>query len=151
MLNSIKSLCPKNQKDLHFKILDLYRMASKKYPKYFTAFDFVSFEDTDHLDDYSQLVDEYFKNENDFKPVVCYHAGESFSRKNKNCFKAAKLGSKRLGHGLNLLRNPKAIEIIKQKGITVEVCPLSNILLGYVNDLNWHPAKFLKEMDVKMR
>lgn len=41
--------------------------------------------------------------------------------------------------------------MVKEKGVTIEVCPLSNNLLGYVNDLNWHPAKFLKDFGVKMR
>jgi adenosine deaminase len=151
MLNSIKSISPYKLKNVHESILDIYESAVKKYPNYFTAFDFVSYEDTDDLEAFSDLVNDHFKDSKNFKPKVCYHAGESFSRNNSNCLNAIKNGSDRLGHGLNLLRDPKAIELVKEKGITVEACPLSNILLGYVNDLNWHPVKFLKEMGVKVR
>ena len=151
MLNSIKAISPHKQKDVHLSVIKLYEFAAKKYPKKFTAFDFVAFEDFDDLKYYSGLINEHFKDIKDFNPTVCYHAGESFKRKNDNCMNAIESGTKRIGHGLNILRNPKAIELVKQKGITIESCPLSNILLGYVNDLNWHPVKFLKDMGVKIR
>lgn len=96
------------------------------------------------------MVDEYFRNKKDFRPTVNYHAGESFSRANRNCLDAIRKGTRRLGHGLNLLRDAEAFNLVREKGITVEVCPLSNNLLSYVNDLNWHPAKFLKELGVKI-
>ena len=149
MLNSLKSICPEQNKDLHKKTFDNYEYAVTKHPKYFTAFDFVAYEDTNHLDLYSNLVDEHFQDK-EFTPKICYHAGESFSRKNKNCMNAILKGSKRLGHGLNLLRDPKAIKLAQEKNVTIEACPLSNNLLGYVNDLNWHPVKFLKDMGIKI-
>lgn len=150
MINSVKSLCPKNCKNLHFKSLKLYEEAARKFPSYFVAFDFVAFEEFGDLADFSDLVNEHFENSEDFEPTVSYHAGESFNRGNRNCLDAIQKGTRRLGHGLNLLRDPHAIDLAKQKGIVIEVCPLSNNLLGYVNDLNWHPAKFLKEMGVRI-
>jgi adenosine deaminase CECR1 len=149
MLNSIKSISPREARDVHKNILDIYEQAAKKHPKYFTAFDFVSFEDHDHLCVFNEIVVEHFKDK-EFKHKVSYHAGESYSRKNKNCLNAIQNGSQRLGHGLNILRDPKAIELAKEKGVTIEACPLSNNLLGYVNDLNWHPVKFLKDMGIKI-
>lgn len=150
MINSVKGVCPYSCKKVHFSSIALYEEAAKKHPELFTAYDFVAFEDTDALKPFSSLVQEYFKDKKDFEPRVSYHAGESFSRGNRNCHEALLAGSLRLGHGLNLLRDPEAIRLAKERGVTVEVCPLSNILLGYVNDLNWHPAKFLKEMGVRI-
>jgi adenosine deaminase CECR1 len=129
----------------------MYEHATKKYPDLFVAFDFVAYEDHGELEKYSNLVNEYFKDKKELEPVVSYHAGESIRRKNKNVIHAIEQGTKRIGHGLNLLRDPKAIELAKEKGVTIEACPLSNILLGYVNDLHWHPVKFLKDYGVKIR
>lgn len=36
------------------------------------------------------------------------------------------------------------MEIYKESGITIEVCPVSNLSLGYVHDLRLHPAYLYK-------
>jgi hypothetical protein len=46
----------------------------------------------------------------------------------------------RIGHGLALVRHPVLTEMVRQRGIAVEVCPISNQVLGYVPDLRAHPA-----------
>ena len=50
------------------------------------------------------------------------------------------LGAARIGHGLALIKHPRLMQIVKERGIAVEVCPISNQLLGYVSDLRNHPA-----------
>ena len=50
------------------------------------------------------------------------------------------LGARRIGHGLALVRHPLLMEIVRERGIAVEVCPISNQVLGYVGDLRAHPA-----------
>lgn len=151
IMNSVKGISPETQKNLHFLALKVYEQAMRKYPEYFVAFDFVSYEDAGDLKSFANLVDEYFKDIKDVQPVVSYHAGESFQRSNQNARHAIQVGSRRLGHGLNLLRDPGAIRMAREKGVTIEACPLSNNLLGYVTDLNWHPVKCLKEFGVKIR
>ncbi|CAE6436035.1 unnamed protein product [Rhizoctonia solani] len=55
--------------------------------------------------------------------------GESMGEKNKadrNLYDALLLGTKRIGHGLNLVRHPLLMQMIKEQGVAVEVCPIVN-------------------------
>jgi adenosine deaminase CECR1 len=51
------------------------------------------------------------------------------------------LDTKRIGHGFHLAYYPELMQIVKQKGICIECCPVSNFVLGYVLDLRCHPAR----------
>lgn len=68
------------------------------------------------------------------------HDGESNWMSNDNLFDAILLQSKRIGHAYNLYRYPVLWEKIKEHEICLEICPLSNQILGYVRDLRNHPA-----------
>jgi adenosine deaminase CECR1 len=68
------------------------------------------------------------------------HSGESNWAENENLYDAVLLGASRIGHGVALYKYPRLMEIVKERGIAVEVCPLSNQMLGYVPDLRNHPA-----------
>jgi adenosine deaminase CECR1 len=50
------------------------------------------------------------------------------------------LQSPRIGHGFNLSFFPSVEEQVKKQNICIEVCPLSNQILGYIEDLRMHPA-----------
>lgn len=71
------------------------------------------------------------------------HAGESTSRNNKELYDAVLLGSKRIGHGFALARHPSLIELVKERDICLEACPVSNFVLGYQRDLRCHPVRGL--------
>jgi adenosine deaminase CECR1 len=68
------------------------------------------------------------------------HSGETNWAENENLYDAVLLGASRIGHGLALVRHPRLMQIVKERGIAVEVCPISNQILGYVSDLRNHPA-----------
>ena len=68
------------------------------------------------------------------------HAGESLRGENKEIEIALRCGIDRLGHGFNLYRYPALLEEVREKGICVEVCPVSNAALGYCADFAQHPA-----------
>lgn len=68
------------------------------------------------------------------------HSGESNRAENENLYDAVLLGASRIGHGVALFKHPRLMELVKERGIAVEVCPLSNQMLGYVPDLRNHPA-----------
>jgi len=72
-----------------------------------------------------------------------FHAGESDTSENTNLYDALLLGSKRIGHGFNVALHPKLVDYVIQEGICLEVCPISNFILGYQIDLRNHPARFL--------
>ena len=68
------------------------------------------------------------------------HAGESLRGENKEIEIALRCGIDRLGHGFNLYRYPELEEEVREKGICIEVCPVSNAALGYCADFTKHPA-----------
>jgi len=73
-------------------------------------------------------------------PVIL-HCGESNSKDNHQLYDAIMLGTKRIGHGFRLAYHPELMEIVKEKEICIECCPVSNYVLGYVLDLRNHPAR----------
>ncbi len=60
---------------------------------------------------------------------------------NENILDAILLGTKRIGHGFQLVQWPNLVPLVKEKDICIECCPVSNFILGYVNDLRCHPVR----------
>jgi adenosine deaminase CECR1 len=69
------------------------------------------------------------------------HAGESLSAADTNVQDALDLGAERIGHGLNMDLFPGLEDRVREAGVTLEVCPISNQELRYVPDLRRHPAR----------
>ena len=69
------------------------------------------------------------------------HSGESLSRDDTNVREALALGAERIGHGLNMGLFPGLEAEVRDAGVSVEVCPISNQALRYVTDLRRHPAR----------
>ncbi|CAE6526222.1 unnamed protein product [Rhizoctonia solani] len=59
-----------------------------------------------------------------------------------NLYDALLLGAKRIGHGVNLERHPLLMQMAKDRGIAVEVCPISNEVLGLTSPA-YHPLTTL--------
>ena len=70
------------------------------------------------------------------------HCGESLRLSNTSVKDAYAAGTYRAGHAFNLFRFPSTLEKYKENNITVEVCPISNLCLGYIHDLRLHPAMY---------
>lgn len=87
------------------------------------------------------MLEARVKEKGDF-PVIL-HAGESCERKNDNLYDAILLDTLRIGHGFKLAQHPELIEIVKEKQICLECCPVSNLVLGYVLDMRCHPVRSL--------
>ena len=115
--------------------LEFARSLYEKYPDVILGFDMVGDEDC------GKDLRFYGTALKDARVPVIMHAGESVKRDNRNVEYALELGIKRLGHGMNLYRYPEVEKKIKEAGVMLEVCPLSNQLLGYVPDLSRHPAR----------
>jgi adenosine deaminase CECR1 len=50
------------------------------------------------------------------------------------------LGASRIGHGVNLIRDPETLLMLQQtRRVLIEINLISNRLLGYVPDLSTHP------------
>ncbi|HRH65144.1 MAG TPA: hypothetical protein PLU53_02485 [Bacteroidia bacterium] len=114
-----------------------------KYPNWVAGFDMVGEEDP--LPDLSTCIDVLLNAEKEARKTgvslpYYFHAGESNWTNNSDIVEAVMLRSKRIGHGLALIKHPKLMQLVKDRHIAVEVCPVSNQVLGYVADLRNHPA-----------
>jgi len=47
----------------------------------------------------------------------------------------------RIGHGTRIFEDPKLVDYIEEKGIPMEVCPISNVRTRVVNSLREHPVR----------
>lgn len=114
-----------------------------KHPDFVLGFDLVGEEDKGHTTIF--FVEEFLKVDSLSKIYgvdlpFYFHDGESTLPDNDNLYDAILLNTKRIGHGLNLFRYPTLLEIVKERGIAMEVNPLSNQILGYTENLRMHPA-----------
>lgn len=60
------------------------------------------------------------------------------------------LGAERIGHGVQIIRDPKAIQFVVQKKIPLEVCPISNWLTQSFPSHEDHPLRLLKKEGVQI-
>ena len=107
------------------------------------GFDLVGQEDAGYatefyLPDWIKLQ-RYLKERKATLPLY-FHDGESDWPSDENLYDAYLLGCKRVGHGFNLFRFPALEQRLKKHGVALEVCPISNQMLGLVDDLRIHPA-----------
>lgn len=56
----------------------------------------------------------------------------------------------RIGHGVRIIHDRKAIELVKARGVTLELNPWSNYLTTAVKRIEEHPLKKLFDMGVKV-
>ncbi|PHH85882.1 hypothetical protein CDD83_11038 [Cordyceps sp. RAO-2017] len=75
-----------------------------------------------------------------------FHAGETLgdgSATDHNLYDAILLGTRRIGHGFSLYKHPLLIEMVKQKRILIESCPVSNEVLRLCGSIASHPLPSL--------
>ena len=56
----------------------------------------------------------------------------------------------RIGHGIHIIEDLSAVELVKDRGITLEVNPWSNYLTNSVSTIEAHPLKKLFDLGVKV-
>ncbi|RKM56966.1 hypothetical protein D6856_14415 [Butyrivibrio sp. XB500-5] len=93
----------------------------------------------------NDVAEAFFDNDKMVDVPFLFHDGESCWADNRNVFSAVTLGSVRIGHGINLYHFPDVLEEVRHRNVTLEVCPISNQLLRYTQDLRIHPvAEYMK-------
>ncbi|CAI2366195.1 unnamed protein product [Moneuplotes crassus] len=144
----------KNNKTEIKSQLDVYNQVRKTYP-FVTGFDLVGEEDAlPSIYSFKDLIldamnqDDDEQTENDFN--VFFHAGETADRYNENLYDAILLGTKRIGHGFGILLHPGLIDKVIEEDIGIEICPISNLVLGYTLDMRWHPIRTLMNRGVSV-
>ena len=56
----------------------------------------------------------------------------------------------RIGHGIHIIRDMAAVELVKERGITLEINPWSNYLTNSVRTIEEHPLKQLFDLGVRV-
>ncbi|XP_035911502.1 adenosine deaminase 2-like [Anopheles stephensi] len=135
----------KNMSDADLEnALKLYESLSATFPGFVVGFDLVGQEDLNRsLRSFASLLLQPPISSG--PPAYFFHAGELvgyFSDADENVIDAVLLDSKRIGHGYALLKHPILWHTVRRKQIVLEVCPISNQVLGLVRDLRNHPASF---------
>ncbi|TFK54820.1 Metallo-dependent hydrolase [Heliocybe sulcata] len=75
-----------------------------------------------------------------------FHAGETLgdgTPAENNLYDAILLGTKRIGHGFSLAKHPKLLQICKERGIAIEMCPISNEILRLTSSMPMHPLPII--------
>ncbi|KAH8728450.1 hypothetical protein GQ44DRAFT_702316 [Phaeosphaeriaceae sp. PMI808] len=75
-----------------------------------------------------------------------FHAGETLGdgdSVDENLFDAILLGTRRIGHGFSLYKHPLLIDMVKEKKILVESCPVSNEVLRLCSSIMTNPLPAL--------
>ncbi len=81
---------------------------------------------------------------------VTIHAGEPVGSEKNVVDSIEMLGAQRIGHGLQIHRFPKIIELVKSRNVHLELCPYSNWLTNAVHATKAHPFRKLMEAGVSV-
>lgn len=111
------------------------------YPDFVAGFDLVGQEDLGRpLVDFVTQLKTF---DDDVK--FFFHSGETNwygTTTDENLIDAILLGTKRIGHGYALVKHPEIMRLVKENGVAIEVCPISNQVLKLVSDMRNHPANY---------
>lgn len=80
---------------------------------------------------------------------ITIHAGEAAGAQNVR--EAIELlGAQRIGHGLRTIENSDVVRLVRDRGVTLEVCPTSNLQTGIVRCLRLHPLADLMMLGLRV-
>ena len=137
-------LCCMRGNDNHEENLETVRLAKDYLGKGVVSVDIAGAEalfPTENFGDLFALAKEL--------EIPCtIHAGEADGP--KSVWKALEFGTKRLGHGVRSLEDPALIEKIVSEGITLELCPTSNIHTCMFPSIEEYPLRKLMDAGVKV-
>jgi adenosine deaminase len=124
--------CMRNMSDLI--AFDIIEKGRKFLGKGVVAIDLCSVEN----EGFSAMFTQPIALAREYGYRVTIHAGETGI--GKNVLEAIEvLQAERIGHGVFIKDCPEAYNIVKQKGITLEMCPTSNIQTKAVSNFKEHP------------
>ncbi|KAK3117160.1 hypothetical protein LTR53_001739 [Teratosphaeriaceae sp. CCFEE 6253] len=121
----------------------------QRFPNLIAGYDLVGQEDLGRP--LSELTPElfWFKKtcaEEGVNIPFYFHAGETLGDGDaidENLFDAVLLGTRRIGHGFSLYKHPLLVDMVKEKKILVESCPVSNEVLRLTTSIMSHPLPAL--------
>ncbi|KAG8731680.1 hypothetical protein FRC10_001583 [Ceratobasidium sp. 414] len=131
------------------RVSDLVAFSRTNQPRNVTGFDLVAQEDTGrpliyYIESLLRFQAETKKRGLDI-PFI-FHAGETLDdggAADSNLYDALLLGTKRIGHGFSLAKHPLLMKMCKERGVAIEVCPISNEILRLTSSMPMHPLPVL--------
>ena len=80
------------------------------------------------------------------------HAGESLIPTSSQSILSAldDLGAERIGHGVQIYKDPALMEEVARRGIILELCPTSNVLTKSITSLAAYPIRQIRAAGVKV-
>jgi adenosine deaminase len=60
------------------------------------------------------------------------------------------LGAQRIGHGTTLLGDPAVVDLVRERGVTIEACATSNLHTGVIPQIADHPLPRWLELGVRV-
>ena len=130
--------------DIFEKNLEIIKYAKKYLKKGVVAIDLAGDEAAYPVNEYKELFKIAKKEEIPFT----IHAGEADNA--KSVMNAINLGATRIGHGIRAIESDETLNLIKEKGITLEICPKSNLDIKIYHQLSDHPIKKLYDKGIKI-
>jgi adenosine deaminase len=122
-----------------------YRKSSHKNADRLFGIDLADLETPESFVDYAPSIAKAKKE----GMGVTIHSGEDSSaenvRKTIEIFHAD-----RIGHGIQIAKDPDVMKLVKDCNVALEVCPTSNWLTQCVKRIEDHPLKFLYDQGVKV-
>lgn len=112
---------------------------------YFAGIDLVSTENSVP----NSMFKEFYEIANKMDLVTKVHAGEQLgSDYMKECI--IDFNPKQIQHGITIVDDKEVIKMAIEKGIVFNICPTSNVVLGYVECIKNHPIKQMVENNLNV-
>ena len=95
----------------------------------------------------SDFTDEFRMAQQLGLPLIV-HAGEAAGAPSVRA--AVLAGARRIGHGVRSLEDPSVVKLLVERGITLELCPTSNLQTGIFSSYEEYPLRELMNAGVKV-
>lgn len=96
----------------------------------------------------TELFGPVFEKVNEYALPMTIHAGEAAGP--ESMWTALSYGTRRIGHGIAAISDPKLIEELIKRDVTLEVCVTSNVLIKAAPSAKEHPVRQLFDAGVRV-
>jgi adenosine deaminase len=80
---------------------------------------------------------------------ITVHAGEAAGAHNvRDAIEL--LGAQRIGHGIRTIENSQVVRLVRERAVTLEICPTSNLQTGVVRRFGQHPLLDLSALGLRV-
>lgn len=92
---------------------------------------------------------KFYELANDLGLITKVHAGEQLGADYvKECI--VDFNPKQIQHGIHIVEDVRVMELARERDIVFNVCPTSNIVLGYAKNIKGHPIKVMVDFGLNI-